>query len=84
MVFQLLFQKYNQSVWEDVPNRRAFTLEGIGLEPGKTYEQKVTINDLEPGKYRIIKEVSIMDIHDTKEALTADFEVVSPEHFPNR
>ncbi|MCR8630219.1 immunoglobulin-like domain-containing protein [Paenibacillus radicis (ex Xue et al. 2023)] len=73
-------QKYNQSEWENAPIQRAFTLEGIGLEPGKTYEQKVTINDLEPGKYRILKEVSIMDIHDIKETLTAEFEVISPEH----
>ncbi|WP_248924052.1 immunoglobulin-like domain-containing protein [Paenibacillus hamazuiensis] len=70
-------QKYNLNDWEDYPIGIFFTMEGILLEPGKDYEQKVSITDWAPGKYRIIKEVSMWDIYDIKETLTAEFEVVS-------
>lgn len=47
------------------------------LEPGKTFSQTIELpEDIEPGHYRLVKEVMIESI-DAKLTLTAEFEVIA-------
>ncbi|WP_349254240.1 immunoglobulin-like domain-containing protein [Paenibacillus sp. RC67] len=70
-------QKYNTSTskWENANIFRQFTLQGIRLEPGKSYEQKIKIDDLDKGRYRIIKNVTVLEISELKQTLIAEFEI---------
>jgi hypothetical protein len=47
--------------WSEYPLDLAFTLELILLEPGKKFEQIVSLESFEKGRYRIFKNLSIED-----------------------
>jgi hypothetical protein len=70
-------QKLNMNKWEVVHNKMAFTLQGIRVQPGEVYEQKISLKDLSEGNYRILKEVEVLQIKEPKMTLSAEFEVIS-------
>jgi hypothetical protein len=68
-------EKYNEGKWERVPINVAFDAIGLSLEPGQSFEQKISLKPLkESGRYRVLKDIDA-DGTDLKDTLTVEFEV---------
>ena len=69
-----MFEQFKEGQWSEYPLELAFTLELIIIDPGKTFDQSVLIDKLEPGKYRILKNIRIEN-KDISIKLVKEFEI---------
>lgn len=67
-------QQFSDGEWQDYPLNLFFTMDLILLQPGKTFEQLVQLEELETGRYRITKKVMVEDTNTTFE-LSNEFEI---------
>jgi len=71
--------RLNNGEWEEVPVNLMFIEVAVIIEPGKSWEQRIKLEDLdlEPGRYRIVKKVLIEGKKGspTSLELQAEFEV---------
>ncbi len=68
---------YNGSAWvlSDELTPDFFTMELRILQPGQSIEWNIPLNDVAPGKYRVVKEVWLDDSGKERITLYATFEV---------
>lgn len=52
-----MIEQYKDEKWTEYPLEIAFTMELILLEPGQSFNQPISLDDFEPGKYRVIKKI---------------------------
>ena len=55
--------KLEKGMWKEIPVNLVFIEIAVVIEPGKSWEQRVNLADLnlEPGHYKIVKRISITD-----------------------
>jgi predicted small lipoprotein YifL len=67
-------EQYKDEKWVEYPLDLAFTYELILLDPGKRFEQTVSLEKMETGRFRILKDLRIKE-NTTEFTLAKEFEI---------
>lgn len=74
--YSYAIEMYRDKEWTNVPFKAVFSSVGLRLLPKHSFEQKISLEQLqEPGLYRILKEVDA-DGTDLTQILVVEFEIV--------
>jgi hypothetical protein len=69
-------ERFENGTWKKVDFDLFFTLEGLGLDEGRTFTQEINLDrmKLKPGKYRIVKEIEVTATN-LKSELANEFQI---------